>query len=71
MEEMVSDVSYLEALEVRHAALTAERDEAAEAIKAVAPAELELKTLQLQQLEADTARIWTILKEAKGKSPRA
>ena len=71
MEEMVSDLGYLEALELRHAALTAERDEAAEAIKAVAPEELEIKTLRLQQLEADTARMWTILKEAKGKSPRA
>ena len=71
MEETVSDLSYLEALELQHAALTAERDEAAEAIKAVAPEELEIKTLRLQQLEADTARMWTILKEAKGKSPRA
>lgn len=70
-EDSVNDFNYLEALETRHATLTAERDEAAEAIKGVGQDELEAKTQELQQLEADLAQIWTLVKGAKGKSPRA
>jgi hypothetical protein len=70
-EDSVNDFNYLEALEIRHATLTAERDEAAEAIKGVEQHALEAKTQELQQLEADLAQIWTLRKGAKGRSPRA
>ena len=70
-EDTVNDFTYLQALESRQRVITAERDEAAEAIKSVAPEHLTLKTLELQQLEADSARIWSLLKGARGKSSRA
>lgn len=74
----MTDYSYIEALGERQGALAAECNELLQTLRdanvegdGAAAFELAARTEELRRLEADSAKIWAMLQEAKGKSSKA